>query len=532
MTVYKKSIKLQTKIMLLMIFVVFISIAISVLYISAWRTHELRKKAEESNMALAYIISSVPLIRENLGDFDNHSIIENYINNVLYSTGNEHIIVVVDMNNKRYAHPVKERIGETFVGGDEERVLSTGESYISQAEGTLGAQIRAFVPVFNSENIQVGFVMVGKTIYTFKSEVNKALKILFFSTIIGLTIGAVGAYFLSQNIKRALLGLEPEEIANLYVQRESMLEALHEGIVAIDDNSNITLVNNSAIQLLKLDPHKIIGHNVFEVFPSSRLEDVLITGNAEYYLDQVINDIVVVINRVPIKRDGKIVGAIATFSDRTKVKRMAEEITGFRQMVDALRANTHEFSNKLHTILGLIDLGEIVDAKKFIMRETDRHQKALTDVLYHIKDSAVAGLIIGKSSRANELAIKFKINENSRLEKLTASPDSSDIITILGNLLENAMDSLGESSSDNKALELFIREDNCHITIKVTDNGEGISQENIEKIFKLGFSTKNSNRGQGLFIVKKVVDALNGSIEVNSSQLNGTEFIVALPKGE
>jgi sensor histidine kinase regulating citrate/malate metabolism len=522
--------KLQTKIMLLMLFVVFISIFNTVIYISFWRTNEIRSELEAGISDVAAIIANAPIVVENLGNMEKQPLIQAYVDKVLQSTENAEIIVVVDMNNIRYAHPDKSRIGKEFVGGDQQRVLESGESYISEAVGTLGRQIRAFVPVYNLQGSQTGFVMVSKTVTSLKEEINHTLKSIAVSTLIGLLIGAVGAFLLSSNIKKTLLGLEPDEITQLYIQRDSMLDAMHEGVIAIDEKCSITLVNDSAIKMLNLKTDNCIGCDIQEIFPSCKLGDVMASGIAEYYREQSINGIPVVINRVPIKDGERTVGAIATFSNRTKIKQMAEEITGVRQIVDALRANNHEFMNKLHTILGLIDLGEVAEAKAYIMNETQKHQKVLSLVINNIKNPAVAGLIIGKTSRANELGIKMRVDKESTLSKNTGKIDNSALISILGNLIENAMEAVNIGTQNSKAIDLLIKEETSKVLIKIADTGMGIKQENLDRIFERGYSTKDGSRGQGLFIVKDIVEALKGSIKVRSTWQQGSQFIVELPK--
>ncbi len=529
-SIKKIHLKLQTKIMMFMIIVIFISILNTVYYISRWRINEIRKETETNIMNMAMIISNSPVIKQNLGKMDKQQLIGDYVDNILRTAKSVEIIVVVDMNNIRYAHPKKDRIGKEFVGGDEKRVLEKAESYTSEAVGTLGRQIRGFVPVFNNDGKQVGFVMVSKSIISFREEVNRALDMITATSLLGLIIGVIGVSILSRNIKESLLGLEPEEIARLYTQRKGMLDAMHEGIIAIDEKSKITLVNSSAIKMLKLNPDNIIGIDILEGLPSCKLGDVLVSGEAEYYREQVINDTIVVINRVPIKDNGRIAGAIATFSDKTAVHRLAEEITGVRQVVDALRANTHEFMNKLHTILGLIDLGEINEAKKYIMNETEKHQKVLSLVMSNIKDPAVAGLLLGKISRARELGIKAKIDIESSLGKNTGGIDSSVYITILGNLIENAMDALNVSSINPKTIDIFIKEQSNAVVMKITDNGIGIKAEDLNKIFGRGYSTKEGSRGHGLFLVRDTVEALKGRISVESIFGQGSRFIVELPK--
>lgn len=522
--------KLQAKIMLLMICVVFVSIFNTILYISYWRTSEIRKELEIGITNVAAIISNAPVVRQNLGNPDKQKAIQDYVDSILQSTKNIDVIVVVDMNNIRYAHPQKDKIGKEFVGGDQQRVIEKGESYVSEAEGTLGRQIRAFVPVYSPKGNQIGFVMVSKMVTSYQGEINHALNSMAISTVIGLAVGAIGAFLLSQNIKKTLLGLEPDEITRLYIQRESMLEAMDEGIIAIDKDCKITLVNDSAVKILNLETDDNIGLDIQDVFPSCKLGEIMESGKSEYYREQIINDTPVVINRVPIKNGDKIVGAIATFGDRTKVKQLAEEITGVTQIVDALRANNHEFMNKLHTILGLIDLGEVDEAKEYIMSVTQNHQKIVSRVIKNIENPAIAGLIIGKTSRANELGIKMKVDKESRLSKNTGKIDNSALISIIGNLVENAMDALNASTKASKTIDLLVKESENKIFIKIVDTGIGIKPENLNKIFERGYSTKTGNSGQGLFIVKDVVEALKGNIKVQTTWEQGTIFTVELPK--
>ncbi len=223
-------------------------------------------------------------------------------------------------------------------------------------------------------------------------------------------------------------------------------------------------------------------------------------------------------------------GAIATFKDRTDFKRLAEEMTGVRQIVEALRASSHEFMNKLHTIVGLIDIGEAEEAKRYIMKETENHQKLLSRVIWNIKESTIAGLLLGKISRAKELGIKLRVGSNSSLSKNAGGVEGGILITILGNLIENSMDELKDGSVDKGIIDVSIKENDEKIIIKVTDNGAGIEEENLPRIFEKGYSTKEGIRGQGLFFVKDAVDVLNGSIEVKSTFGQGCDFTVELPK--
>ena len=497
-------------------------------YVSSWRNNEVRNEIETNIMSISKIISQSPIIKDNLGNPEKQFLIQNFVKDILDSSEDIEIIVVVDMNNIRYAHPDQNKIGLSFIGGDQIRVLKDGASYISEAEGTLGKQVRAFSPVFNGED-QVGFVMVSKRTENVKAQLDKAIKYIVYAIILGLSVGSLLSLMLSNNIKKSLLGLEPDEISRLYLQKESMLEALHEGIIAVDKSGYVTMINNSALNMLNLSEKDIINKNIGEHFDYFGLNDVLKTGKSEFYVDRVINNQNVIVNIVPIRNEEEVIGVLATFNDRTKFKSMAEELTGFKQIVDSLRANSHEFMNKLHTILGLIDMGETNIARNLIVDETQKRQKELSTVVTLIKDPTIAGQIIGKNSRSQELNIELNLDSNSFISERIAKPDAIDLTTIIGNLIENAFDAFKNVRRNNKSINLLLKESDSNLYIKVTDNATGIEQENIDKIFDLYFSTKNEIRGHGLYIVKNIVDSNNGHISVVSNIYVGTEIEIILP---
>jgi len=528
----KGQLKLQTKIILLVIGIVFISILSTMLFTSRWVTGNIQIEVERNMLNTAKIISKSPNVIEGLKLKSEENIIQPYIMEVLNSTSEIDMIVVADMKGVRYAHPIKDRIGEKFVGGDEAQVLESGNSYISDATGTLGRSVRAFTPIHDETGKQLGFVMAGTLTQSINKTKEQILYTVFLSSLIGLFLGGIGAFFLAQNVKKVLFGLEPEEISKMYVEKKGMLDTIHEGIIAIDENSNITLVNDSALKLLGIQEKSIVGRNVEEVVPNTRLQYVLKTGIAEYDREQVLNDTLIITNRVPINDGQKRVGAIATFRDKTMVMRLAEELTGVRQVVDGLRANTHEFMNKLHVILGLIELGELNDAKKYIINVKDTQQQIMNLIINKIKDPTVAGLIIGKLSRAKELGIYMIIEEDSLLEKRTDSINSNRLLTIIGNLVENAMDAVNLRADSLKQINVKVKEYKNKIEIVVKDTGIGIKNEDLDSIFNRGFSTKDGSRGIGLALIKETVENLNGNIEVISHIGDGTKFIVTIPKEE
>lgn len=532
-----KKIKLQLhmRIALLIISVVLISIVNTVFFMTRWRISNIRGDIETNIMNIANIVANTPVVKENIEKNNGDNAIQRFIESILESTDKIDVIVAADMKGIRHGHPNPLRVGEKFVGGDEGRVLANGEIYISEAEGTLGRQIRAFVPVFNQEGKQVGFVMAGELVKSIQKTKDEAIIIAIFSSISGLVLGIAGAFLLGRSIRKTLLGHEPEQISKLYVEKNGILEAMQEGIIAIDNNSSITLINRAAIKMLKLDEkyesvQELMGKDINDIFPNCRLPEIIHTGREEKLKEQVMNDIIVMINRVPVRDGSKVIGAIATFNDKTMVTRLAEEVTGVKQIVEALRANNHEFLNKLHVILGLIQLGRFDDAKKYIITESDKQQHVISFIMKNLQEPSVAALILGKISRAKELGIAAKLMEESILYRTKGRITGGVLVTIIGNLLENAMDELSHSIRENKEIKIFIKDSNTEIFITVEDNGDGIREELIDLIFEWGFSTKGESRGRGLSMVKENIENLKGSIEFVSKAGIGTIFTVILPK--
>lgn len=531
----KPIMKLQTKITIMITIVVIVSISIILPFITSSATRNVQETVEINIMNVAKIVSKTRTVREALIKGDPNKAIQPYVGDLLESSDHIEFIVVADMNGIRYSHPNPLRLGHRFVGGDQDKVIEEGETYISEAMGTLGKSIRAFTPIYDlDKGEQIGFVSVGTLIESIERAKKDALSNLILLVCIGVLVGIGGAFLLANNIKNTLMGLEPDEIIKLYNEKVGILDAIHEGIIAIDENIGITLINDSALNILQIkDKYKLkelMGRKITDIFQTSRLPQVLETGISEYDKEQRINDTIIVTNRVPIKNNGKIVGAIATFRDKTRITRLAEEVTGVKLIVDSLRANSHEFLNKLHVILGLLNIGEIKEARKYILNVTERQQQILSMVMKKVKDPTVAGLILGKFSRARELGIKIEVDEATWLDYSHKNIRSNALITLIGNIIENSFEAVSRNNKEEQFIGLRIEEMEDRIEIEIEDNGVGIKEKDIEKIFERGYTTKPESEGVGLDIVKKTIEMLRGNVYVSSKVGQGTVFKVVLPK--
>jgi sensor histidine kinase regulating citrate/malate metabolism len=245
----------------------------------------------------------------------------------------------------------------------------------------------------------------------------------------------------------------------------------------------------------------------------------------------MIKGTIILTNRVPIMEGNSVVGAIATFRDKTRVIHLAEELTGVQQVVDALRANTHEFMNKLHVILGLIQMKAYDEAKAYIINVRERDGQTVGPIMDIFEDSTLAGLILGKLNRARELGIAMSIAKGSCLESRHENITTQALIGIIGNLVENAFDAVIKRANISKSVNLSVVERSDGIVIAVSDNGIGLTEDEKPNIFERGYTTKKDSKGVGLSIVKNAVEAYGGTIEIRNNQGDGVTVTVHLPKG-
>ncbi len=521
---------LRTKIALLSFGSVFLAILTGGFIVVEKFSNTLEKEIGMRAMAIARTLAQSEAIKECIGRSDGDAHIQPIAERTRLATGVDYI-VVVDMEGIRYSHPVEERIGKKFNDKDLGPALANNE-YISSAEGVLGPSVRAFVPVKEGEGIrQVGVVIVGILTPTIGSLLRAIQIQLYYSLGAGLIVGLLGSLYLANKIKGAMFSLEPEEIARLLEERVAVFQAMGEGIIAIDTNCRITIANEEASRIIGKSRQKFIGVHVKEIIPNTRLPEVLESGQAQTNREMFLNNTVILVNRVPVRFEGEIIGAVSTFQDKTEVNRLAEELTGVKAFVEALRVQNHEHMNKLHTIAGLIQLEKYQQALDYIFNITEEQQEVTKFLARNIFDSSIAGLLLGKYGRAKEIRVELDIDRNTSLKELPSRLKTGDLVIIIGNLIENALDAVYRGESDRRKVYFAMFDNPDLLTIKVRDLGEGIPVEKRQIIFEDGFTTKGSaSRGLGLHLVKSYVDLVGGTIILKCPEKGGSEFIVNIPK--
>ncbi len=377
----------------------------------------------------------------------------------------------------------------------------------------------AQVPVLGAtrENLgrHLGTVMIGVADPTVWQRLSGASSYLLAYLGIASGLGVAGSWLLARRVKRQTLGLEPREIAGLAEHREAMLYGIAEGVVALDPQHRLTLVNAMGRSLLAL-PEDCVGQSLAQLGIEGRLRDVL-AGTADDRPDQVVvrHGRVLVMNRMTVTKDGRPLGSVTTLRDRTELARLEREIGSFRSSTELLRAQAHEFANQLHTISGLIQIGEQDEVVHYI-RALSRHRQSLDITLSRrVRDTAVAALLMAKASQAAERRVTLRISDSTALDRLTPE-DAADVATVVGNLVDNAVD----AAAHDGWVEVELRQDASSVEIVVRDSGPGVAPELAREVFSHGFTTKaaaEGERGMGLALTRLVCERHGGEISVTNT---------------
>ncbi len=524
--------KLQTKMILLILglicCIVSVGGVISLNLISSILEEQMGSRALKVSQA----VSLIPNIRIDLqrGSIE-HSSIQTIVEKIRHATGAQ-FIVVGDKEGKRYSHPVPERIGKFMVGGDNSMALDEGKSYISKATGTLGPSIRGKVPVFNKEGDIIGIVSVGYLVQNVNSLIRGYhIKIIAFLTAVVL-FGIAVTLKITDEFKKAIFGLEPGEIAALLQERTTTLETIREGVVAVDGNGRITTVNQAAFDTLGLDnTQDVIGKPVIDIIPQTRILDVLHTGVSQLDRELLVGDKEIIVNRIPMINNGKITGVVSSFRNKDELDILAKKLTQIKKYSEMLRVQTHEYSNKLYTISGLIQIGAHQEAVDLIGSETSGYQELISSLMDIVPDPILAGTILGKYNKAKELKVDFSIDPDSSMVDVPEEIKRDRLVSIIGNILDNSLEAALSRKESQRLVKLSMTDLGNDLIFEFDDSGKGIQAADRDKIFSKGFSTKNKQgHGMGLFLVEKALKRLLGSITIGSSELGGAAFTVIIPK--
>ncbi len=479
-------------------------------------------------MNSALLLSETPLVIEDLSESTPSTALWNFLDGIIEEVHDIDVIAIADTNNIQHYYPDRSEVGNPYAGTVQQRIFDGEAAFTSDDTGISGAERCAYAPVHSADGTLLGFVMVGIYLRSVNEQiVDTALSFLLIAALT-LSVGAFLSFKLADRLKGLMMGYEPAALSDILYQREEVLEALEEGIVAVNKEGIITYANEAACKLQGEEKVALLGQPVGREGPLSAVWQAISTKRTAKNIplsfpqnERILSD------HIPMWEDGRVVGAISIWRNRTELTRLGEDLTGVRHMVEAMRAYTHEFMNKLHVVLGFLQVGDTSEAESYLMSVTSIHSKAVGLIMKTIAEPSVAALLLGKTSRCAELGIRLSLAKGSVLSKENSPLPPDACITILGNLIENAIDALNQANSETKEITVTVREEEPGLILCVEDTGPGITQEVLPHIFRQGFSTKSHDRGTGLALVQSTVEAFDGDVEVHSELGLGASFLLS-----
>ena len=503
---------------------------------------EMQKRDQNlQNVAEAIAHSPILDMEKVSGEEESYKdILMGYLDSLKDTLDDIDVISVVSCDNIRLYHSTHELIGTIYDGTIPEFKENNREFYTAYDSGPSGTQRRAYSAIYDSEGNYIGFVMAIMLMENIKAETLQTLAFYALITLTAVLIELILSAELSNSIKKSLHGYEPDVFSAMYQVRDNILESLDEGIIAIDKTGSVQFVNNAAVSMLgggqNTGVKNIVGAPLGNICDGTLFDHTLKSGEKEFNIREPrLGRSDILIDRIPIKDDNGTFGAVGILHDRAEYTKLMEDLTGTRYLVDAMRANNHDFTNKLHVILGLIQMGMYDKATSYIENITIVQRTTISKIMSAVSEPAVAALLIGKAARASELNIKFVLREGCNYSKSDYPLPDSMLVTVIGNLIDNAFDAMNDNKAvfdKPKELMFGIYSKPGALLITTDDTGVGIDPADIDRIFENGFSTKGTSRGTGLYQVKTMVDELGGTITTESQKGVGTSFTVSFSKSQ
>ena len=490
------------------------------------------EKRDQNLQNIAEAVASSPLIDDKIANPDDKKtteLLNEYLDSLKISLDNIDVISFVSRENIRLYHSNHELIGTEYDGAIPEFEKVSKEYYTANETGPSGSQRRAYAAVYDKNGNYTGFVMTIMLLENIKAETLQILFIFALITVAAILIELIISAELSSSIKKSLHGYEPNVFSAMFQVRDNILESLNEGVLAVDKNGIVQFANRSAAKMLgKKKAKELINTPFTDCCNDGFIKNVISTGEKEFNIqEQSIDNSNVLIDCIPIKEKDDIIGAVAILHNREEYTKLMEDLAGTRYLVDSMRANNHDFTNKLHVIMGLIEMEMYDDAVSYIENISIVQRETISKIMSVVDEPSIAALLIGKSARASELNIKFILNDESHYSKTDLLLPSELMVTVIGNLIDNAFEAINiKDIQRQKELRFGIYSRENALLITVEDTGIGISKDNLEHIYDNGFSTKGEGRGTGLYQVKEMVEAIGGKITVESQENVGTSFTV------
>ncbi len=483
-------------------------------------------RIDENLENIAQSIAQSHFMTEDKGNDSDLYSMTDYLDSLKKSLLSIDVISVIDSDNIRRYHSNPELIGTAYDGTIPD-FSGSDRLYVTSDIGPSGPQRRAYAAVYDDDGNYKGFVLAVMLTDNIRHRIITIILIHLLSAVFLIILSVILSRRLADNIKNQLQGYEPDKFSAMYSLRNNILESLEEGIIEFDKEGTVVYMNNAAEKMFDVSENQQSGL-LSDITQDLPVSSVLAGEKLNSISVQSANGADILADVFPLSKDSVINGGLCILRDRTEFTKLMEDLSGVRYLVESMRANNHDFTNKLHVILGLIHMGENKKACEYISGITSIQQKIIHNIMKNIEDPSVAALLIGKYARASELDIQFSLEPGSHLSRKDISLPSGDLVTVIGNLIENAMDSINQKDEPPKELSVGIFSSSGTLIINTDDTGQGISEEDIGKIYENGYTTKGSGHGTGLFQVRNIVNKYGGTINVDSEKDTGTSFSVVL----
>jgi two-component system, CitB family, sensor kinase len=495
---------------------------------------------DEAGRRMSGIATSVadnPLVLQAAGLPDPSAVLQPYALDVM-ADADVDFITIMAPDRTRWTHPRSEELGRPYIGSIDAAL--NGQVFTEITAGTLGPSVRTIAPVKDQSGDVKALVAAGVTVRTVDVAVSGRLPALLAIAFALLVGGSVASWVLGRYLRNVTRGWGPEQLAQLFAYYESVLHSVREGVILIDSKGRVVMYNDQAAELLGLaprpsgsDPADAALLSDLPLAPS--LKDLFESGRTAKDEIHLAGPRVLVINQGPAvgppssagHQRPAVFGTVATIRDRTEIESLGSELETMRTLSDALRAQTHEHANRLHTIVSLMELGRADEALDFATKDLELSQQLTDEMVGAIEEPVLGALLMGKAAEAHERGVELGLQANSTAG--TAGVAVQDLVTILGNLLDNAIDAAADAPAP-KWVELSVESGVRGIEITVEDSGRGIDPDAVEDVFRYGFSTKPAGkygRGLGLALVRQAVHRLGGTMAITNPR--GAHFHIFLP---
>ncbi|WP_433919541.1 sensor histidine kinase [Streptomyces canus] len=483
--------------------------------------------------AVARAVADSPSVREAIGTPNPTAELQPYALRVMADTDVD-FVTIMSPQGIRWTHPDPDQIGRHFLGNTE-RALK-GKTFTETYTGTLGASVRAVTPVKDGNGKVIGLVSAGIQVEKISERVQGQLTALLAVAGGALALGAIGTYVVNARLRRHTHGMNAAELSRMHDYHQAALHAVREGLLMLDGQYRVALINDGGRELLGVSPQdRVIGRSVADLGLPAPLTGALLSSEPRVDEVHLTSSRVLVVNTSPVS-GGEQRGTVVTLRDVTELQSLMGELDSERGFTQALRSQAHEAANRLHTVVSLIELGRAEQAVDFATAELELAQALTDQVVAAVGEPVLAALLLGKTAQANERGVELVVSEDSRLDDglLPESLPARDLVTILGNLIDNAVDAAQGSVRARVTVTAYADPDRSALVLRVSDTGAGVDPAHAEAVFERGFSTKPAGpggRGLGLALVRQAVNRCKGTLTVREAEGGGAEFEVRLLLG-